>query len=42
MKRSDFLCIRYYNHKDNVVNKLLVIGFFRIIFKFKFFYYIKL
>ena len=41
---KNILYINYYSPKCKipVSNKLLVIGFLRIFFKFKFFYYIKL
>ena len=38
MKPSDILYIHYYHKK--IINKLLVIGFIRRLFKFKLFLYI--
>lgn len=39
---KDYIYIKLYNEKDRVSNKLLVIGFLRKYFKFKFFFYIDL
>ncbi len=38
--KGNLFLIRYYTPKaDNITNKLLVIGFLRKFFKFKYFYY---
>ncbi len=42
MKIKDYIYIKKYTEADKVSNNLLVIGFLRKYYRFKFFYYINI